>query len=49
MQIEALEIANYRLFRDAKLTNLPRMTVVVGANGSGKTTLFAFSVSSRKR
>ena len=40
MQIEALEIANYRLFRDAKLTNLPRMTVVVGANGSGKTTLF---------
>ena len=40
MQIEALEISNYRLFRDAKLTNLPRMAVVVGANGSGKTTLF---------
>lgn len=40
MQIEALEIKNYRLFRDAKLTDLPRLTVVVGANGSGKSTLF---------
>lgn len=44
MQIESIEIRNYRLFRDAKLTDLPRMTVVVGANGSGKSTLFdAFS------
>jgi predicted ATPase len=40
MQIEAIEIRNYRLFREAKLTELPRMTVVVGANGSGKSTLF---------
>jgi predicted ATPase len=40
MQIEAIEIRNYRLFRDARLTDLPRMTVVVGANGSGKSTLF---------
>lgn len=40
MQIESIEIRNYRLFRDAKLTSLPRMTVVVGANGSGKSTLF---------
>lgn len=40
MQIEALEIANYRLFRDTKLTDLPRLTIVVGANGSGKSTLF---------
>jgi predicted ATPase len=44
MQIESIEIRNYRLFKDAKLTELPRMTVVVGANGSGKSTLFdAFS------
>jgi predicted ATPase len=44
MQIETIEIRNYRLFRDAKLTDLPRMTIVVGANGSGKSTLFdAFS------
>lgn len=40
MQIESIEIENYRLFRQAKLANLPRMTVVVGANGSGKSTLF---------
>lgn len=40
MQIETLEIRNYRLFRNARFTDLPRMTVVVGANGSGKSTLF---------
>jgi len=40
MQIETLEIKNYRMFRDAKLSNLPRLAVVVGPNGSGKTTLF---------
>jgi predicted ATPase len=40
MQIESLEIKNYRLFRDAVFSDLPRMTVVVGANGSGKSTLF---------
>ena len=40
MQIEALEIKNYRQFRDTKLPDLPRLTIVVGANGSGKSTLF---------
>lgn len=40
MRIEAIEIKNYRIFRDVKLNNLPSMTVVVGANGSGKSTLF---------
>ena len=40
MQIEAIEIHNYRLFHAATLRNLPRMCVVVGANGSGKSTLF---------
>jgi len=40
MQIESLEIRNYRLFRETVLRDLPRMTVVVGANGSGKSTLF---------
>lgn len=40
MQIEALEIENYRLFRRAKLTDLPSLTVVIGPNGSGKSTLF---------
>ena len=40
MQIEGIEIKNYRLFRHLTLSGLPRMTVVVGANGSGKSTLF---------
>lgn len=40
MQIEALEIENYRVFRRAKLTDLPSLTVIIGANGSGKSTLF---------
>ena len=39
-QIEGIEIRNYRLFRHLILSDLPRMTVVVGANGSGKSTLF---------
>lgn len=40
MQIESIEIRNYRLFRDTKLTNIPRLCVLVGANGTGKSTLF---------
>lgn len=40
MQIEGIEIKNYRLFKDARFENLPLMTVIVGANGSGKSTLF---------
>jgi predicted ATPase len=40
MQIETIEIKNYRLFRDARLNDLPRLVVLVGANGSGKSTLF---------
>ena len=39
-QIEGIEIKNYRLFRNLTLSDLPRMTVVVGANGTGKSTLF---------
>jgi len=40
LQIESIEIRNYRLFRSAELKDLPRLSVVVGANGSGKTSLF---------
>ncbi len=40
MRIEAIEIKNYRLFKDAALSDLPEFCVVVGANGSGKSTLF---------
>ncbi|MFM9900270.1 MAG: AAA family ATPase [Polaromonas sp.] len=40
MQIESIEIKNYRLFRDTKLENISRLCVLVGANGTGKSTLF---------
>jgi len=40
VQIETLELKNYRLFRHATLSHLPRLAVVVGANGAGKSTLF---------
>ena len=40
MLIERLEVRNFRVFRHAVLSDLPRMVVVVGANGSGKSTLF---------
>ena len=39
MQIEGIELKNYRAFRNATLGNLSPMTVLVGANGSGKSTL----------
>lgn len=40
MYIESIEIKNYRLFKDAKFQDLPKLCVIVGANGSGKSTLF---------
>ncbi len=40
MQIESIRIKNYRLFRDIRLANIPRLCVLVGANGTGKSTLF---------
>ena len=44
MQIESIEIRNYRVFRNAVFKNLPKLTVLIGANGTGKSTLFdAFS------
>jgi predicted ATPase len=40
MQIESIEIMIYRLFRDARFVDIPRLCVLVGANGTGKSTLF---------
>jgi predicted ATPase len=40
MQIESLEIHNYRVFKEATLRSIPRLAVLVGENGSGKSTLF---------
>lgn len=40
MQIEGIDVRNYRVFRHASLVELPRLAVLMGANGSGKSTLF---------
>lgn len=40
MQIESIEVKNYRLFQEIKITHIPRLCVLVGANGTGKSTLF---------
>lgn len=40
MQIESLRLKNFKSFREATLSDIPRLCVVVGANGTGKSTLF---------
>lgn len=40
MQIEALEIRNFRLLRELRLSGLPRFGALVGVSGSGKSMLF---------
>jgi predicted ATPase len=40
MKIESLRVSNFKAFKDVKLTNLPAISVFIGANGTGKTTLF---------
>lgn len=40
MQIESIEIENYRAFKHARLDCLPQLVTLVGANGTGKSTLF---------
>lgn len=41
MRIESIRLKNYKSFRDAKITDMPGLCVVVGANGTGKSTLFS--------
>lgn len=40
MKIESLKIKNFKAFKNAEMSNIPRFCVIVGANGSGKSTLF---------
>ena len=41
MRLESLRLKNFRAFRDARMDNIPRFSVLVGANGTGKSTLFS--------
>ncbi|MCF8004111.1 MAG: AAA family ATPase [Chromatiaceae bacterium] len=40
MIIESIRLKNFKNFHDARIDDLPRFCVIVGANGSGKSTLF---------
>lgn len=40
MQIETIEIENYRALQNVKLEDLRRLVILVGANGTGKSTVF---------
>ena len=41
MHIESIKLKNFKSFRDAQMTDIPKFCVLVGANGSGKSTLFS--------
>ena len=41
MQIEQIQVKNFRAFKDVELRDVPRLAVLIGANGTGKSTLFA--------
>ena len=41
MQIEQINLKNFRSFKDVKMDKIPKFVVVVGANGVGKSTLFS--------
>ena len=36
MKIEELRLKNFKVFKNIRITNLPDMTVFLGANGTGK-------------
>ncbi len=40
MKIESIKIKNFKAFKKAEMTDIPRFCVIIGVNGSGKTTLF---------
>lgn len=40
MRIASIRLKNFKNFRDARIDDIPRLCVIVGANGSGKSTLF---------
>ncbi len=39
MKIEAIRLKNFKVFRQAAITDIPAFCVIIGANGAGKSTL----------
>ena len=39
MQLERLQLKNFKMFRDVVISDIPPLAIFVGANGSGKSTL----------
>ncbi|MDR1492661.1 MAG: AAA family ATPase [Planctomycetaceae bacterium] len=40
IQIESLQIKNYKVFKNLNISRLPSFCIIVGANGTGKSTFF---------
>lgn len=40
MKIESIRLKNFKSFKDAELSDLSNLCVIVGANGTGKSTIF---------
>lgn len=40
MKIESLKVANYKVYKQVELNDIPNMAVFIGKNGVGKTTFF---------
>jgi predicted ATPase len=40
MKIESIRFKNFKSFKDAELSDLPNLGIIVGANGTGKSTIF---------
>ncbi|MNF69073.1 recombination protein F [compost metagenome] len=40
MRIESIRLKNFKSYRNANISGIPSLCVVVGANGTGKSTLF---------
>jgi len=41
MKLESIKLHNFRAFRDAEMTHIPSLCVLVGANGVGKSSIFS--------
>ncbi len=41
MKIESIRLKNFKSFKDAELSALPELCIIVGANGAGKSTIFS--------